>query len=253
LPGASTTRSLSRHPPVAIEHLFHPVLEEHLAASGDEFVTQPGHRARQQVRTDVRLALDEDVVRRSAAGERLDDLAHHGVVDARGQLAVRIGAGPALSEVHVALRIQRAIPHQLRHIFPPRHDFLAALQEDGAYATLQQGQGAEEARGPGADDERHALRLLHALGRLRGRRRLAHVRRQLTGRAPGGQFHLQRIDVARAALLACVQHRADDPHRGQVRPGHPELLGRSLTEQLLRLVQPETDVVHPIRHALLFS
>ena len=110
------------------QHVLHPRLEAHLDAGLDQLLAHALHREGQQVRADVRLALDEDAVRRAVLREGLDHLAHEGVVDARGELAVGVRAGAALAEVHVALGHQRAVAHQLGHVLAALHHVAAALE-----------------------------------------------------------------------------------------------------------------------------
>ena len=113
-------------------------------------LTHSRHGRRQEIRADVWFAIDENPVRRSVAGEGLDDLAHHGMIDPGGQLPVGVRARPALAEVHVALGVQGPVAHQLGDILAAGHDLAPALDEDALHPPLEQPIGTKEPGRPEA-------------------------------------------------------------------------------------------------------
>ncbi len=118
------------------------------------------------------------------------------MADARAELAVGVGAGAALAEVHVALGVERAVAHQLRDVLAARRHLLAAVDQDGAYSALQEPKRREEAGRAGTDDDGTAVRPGH---RRQGRGIVARPTRMPSGsgsepRACGRAGHRPRGD-----------------------------------------------------------
>src|SRR5262249_21475009 len=160
-----------------------------------------------EVRADVRLAVDQDAVRRAVAGEGLDDLPDQRMVDAGAELPVGVGPGAALAEVHVALRVEAPIAHQPGHVLAALDHLAPPLEEDGGDAALEEAERAEEARGSGADDDRTARRRTDPGRRGRGGLGLGDARGKLRGAASLGEGHLDGVDGAGRSLLASVEDR----------------------------------------------
>ena len=85
------------------------------------------------------LGPPENVLRRTAGAEGLQDEELPGGLGAGGELAVRECAGAALPELHVALGIQDGVGLQGGHVPGALLDGLAALDEDGPGAGHGQG------------------------------------------------------------------------------------------------------------------
>ena len=234
---------------LAGEHVLDPGLEADLAATGEQLLAEAGHREREEVRSDVGLAVDQDALRRAVAGKGLDDLPDQRMVDAGAELPVGVGPGAALAEVHVALRVEASVPHQAGDVLPSLHHLAAALEEDGRNAPLEEPERAEEARGPGPHDDWAALRSADPSGRRRGRLGLGHPRRELPRRPALGEGHLDGVDVPGRALLPRVEDRADDADGPEVIRANAERLGGAAAKQRFGLPDPERNVVNPVRQA----
>ncbi len=224
---ASTTRSLDAGVPAERA----PAALELLAHGGDG--------RREDVGADVRLSLGEDARHPAEAGEELDHLADRGVVDAGAQLAVGVGPGAALAEVHVGLRVERPGAHQLGHVAAARGDRLAAVQDHRGHAALEQRPGAEQACGAGADDERRER------GRpdLRRRRRGGGHRGDVPRAADLAlDLDLEVHQPAGVAALASVERAAHDVRLAEFGRGQAQALGRPGDEHGLVLVEPEREV-----------
>ena len=110
---------------VAVEQVLDPRLEAHLAAAGDELLAQPRDRARQQVRADVRLALDQDAVRRAVAARRSrSPCAPCGWLMRVESLPSVYAPAPPSPKFMLLSGSSDAVAHQLGHVFaaraPPR-------------------------------------------------------------------------------------------------------------------------------------
>jgi hypothetical protein len=79
------------------------------------------------------------------------------ILDLAVELAVGKGAGAALAELHVRLRVELALAPQAPGVLGAFAHRLAALQDQRPKAHLRQQQAGEEAAGPGADH--HGTRL----------------------------------------------------------------------------------------------
>ena len=173
---------------------------------------QGGQHPGQPVRTDVGPGFDGDLVRGAEADQIPQHPIHRLAILAAGvQLAVGIGARPALAKAVVGFRVQLA-PGQLGQIVAARLHRLASFQDRGGDAGLGQAEGGERPGRPRADDGHPGQR---APGRPAQRRLL---RRGL------GHPQRQAQVVAQRPALAGVQRPADHRHRAQT--GRPTVPGR---------------------------
>ncbi len=153
---AQAARPVGGHGDVEIHHL---ALEAVLAAQLLDGLAHPLHHGHQAEGADVGVGLGQDLGR--SAG--LDELGQHlaaqvaGVLDLAVELAVREGAGPALAELHVGLRVQHALAPQAPGVLGALAHHLATLQDDRAQAHLGQDQAGEQAARPGPDHQRAVL------------------------------------------------------------------------------------------------
>ena len=129
-------------------------LEAHLAAVLTDAVAHILDDARQTVGADMGMGGGEDVGAGAMLAEDGEDAAHVAALGGAGvELAVGVGAGTALAEGVVALRVDEALARDEGDILLALMDILAPLEDDGAQASLYQAQGSEEAGGTGSDDD----------------------------------------------------------------------------------------------------
>ena len=96
------------------------------------------------VRAYMGLGVGQDLLRRAAGGQRLQDEAVAGVLGAGVQLAVGKGPGAAFPELDVAAGVQLPGGPEPLHIGPALLHGPAPLQQDGPQAGPGQHQGGEQ-------------------------------------------------------------------------------------------------------------
>ena len=130
--------------------------EAHFAAERENAGAHLLDHADQAEGADVRLVDVEDLGRRAGLDEFLQHLAPVmlRVLDLTVQLAVGKGAGAALAELHVRVRVEFALAPQAPGVLGAFADDLAALEDDRAKPHLRQQQAGEQAARAGADDQR---------------------------------------------------------------------------------------------------
>ena len=115
---------------------------------------------------DVRLADVEDLLRRAGLDELVEHLAREvaRVADLAVELAVGEGAGAALAELHVGLRVEHAAAPQAPGVLRALAHRLAALEHDRREAHLREDQCREQPARAEADDDRTQARRVVAGG-----------------------------------------------------------------------------------------
>ncbi len=88
----------------------------------------------------------------------MHDAADQRALDARDELAIAERARPALAVADVAVAVKRAVAPEAADLAHAGLRALAALEQNRFDAVLQKGPGGEQARRPGADDERRLAR-----------------------------------------------------------------------------------------------
>ena len=181
----------------------------------------------EKVRAHVGLGVDENVLRRAAGHQRLQNEAVAEVLGAGVQLAVGEGAGAALAELDIGGQVQLSCGPEPLHVRLPLFHRAAPLQQDGPLAGPGQHQSGEESGGPGP---RHH-------GRDRRRRQGSGGRVDRLGDGPAdlpapdpaehrrlilyGDLH--RID--QADLLPGVHAAPQDPEGEEILLPHPQQAG----------------------------
>ena len=130
--------------------------EADLAAEPLDLVAHVLDHADQPERADVRLGDVADLLGRAGADELVDHLARQvaRVADLAPELAVGEGAGAALAELHVRLRIEDAAPPQAPGVLGALAHGLAALEDDRPEAHLREEERGEDAARAEADHDR---------------------------------------------------------------------------------------------------
>ena len=138
----------------------HACAEVNLAAELEDAPAHGAHHARQPVRADVGLGVDEDVTRRAEAHERAQHMRDARVLRARVQLAVGERARAAFAELHVRFGLEGALPGLPvgGHVARAGIDVLPALEHDGPCAVLCQRERGKEPGGAHAHHDRARLR-----------------------------------------------------------------------------------------------
>jgi hypothetical protein len=224
-PGARTTaRASSTSPPAIRGAADHEILNAGakavFAAELFDGGAQALHHGDEPKGADMRLAGDQDLLRRAAADELLQHAAAEmgGVAHAGPELAVGEGAGPALAELHVAFRRQHAAAPQGERVLRALAHHLAAFEDDGPEAHLRERERREQPARPRADHHRPVGQLLRRAGDMA----VGHVRRghhvRVTGEAGQGRRfvghgHVQRVDQVDGAAPACIVGAAEHVQR----------------------------------------
>ena len=253
LPGASTTRSESRRVPSAsrtpatasVGRRARPRPASRSGTSQPPAISSSRSRATangSRSRADVRLAVDEDAVRRAVAREGLDHLAHQRVVDARARACRRCTRRRRPRRSSCCSRGRGPVAHQLRDVLPALHHLAAALEED-AMARRARAGPARRTGPPGP--------VPTMMGRRSGVRTCAGgggagsvsvtSGGSRVGARPSAKVTSTVWMVRGRALLAGVEDRTHGAHRRQVVRADPERLGRATAEQRLRLVRARAE------------
>ena len=130
------------------------VLKPHLAAERDHIFADRAHHFHEHIRSDVRLGVVNDVLRRAVRGELLQHPADALVMRVRVELAVGEGPGAALTELYVALGVEGAARAEGLHGLLTCVHVLSALEYDRASARFREQERGEHARRPEADHDR---------------------------------------------------------------------------------------------------
>ncbi len=111
----------------------------------------------------MRLRLFDDIRRSTVRGKDFQHVVAQRITDARGQLAVRVGAGAALTELDIAVGIKRtALPERI-HNLVALVQISAALEHEWTIAVLCQHIGGEQSRRTETDHHRTVLEPLFAV------------------------------------------------------------------------------------------
>ena len=199
------------YPRPAERAVFHdeavkPRLKAHFPAEGEDLLPDPFHHVHQHVGADVGLCVKGHALRRAVGGELLQHPEHAPVVGAGVELPVREGAGPALAELDVGLRVQRPAPAKGFDGKGPLLHRLAALKDDGLCPGPGQQQRREHARRAEAHDHRPLCGsdLRDLIDRRRvGRGVLPGIFQRPLFPAP--ERHGGGAGVVNVVFLACVQ------------------------------------------------
>ena len=131
-----------------------PRAEAHLAAVVEDLLAEILHDPHQNVGADVRLCVKQDLRAGACLAELLQHPADALVFRAGVELSVRKRTGAALSELDVALRVERAARPERLHLFLPPLRVQAAFEHDGTKPRHRQHQRGKHACGPEAHDHR---------------------------------------------------------------------------------------------------
>ena len=150
-------------------HRFRPnagtaaVPEAHFTAVFDDLAAHFTNYSLEDIRADVRLRLFDDIRRSTVLGKDFQHIVAQRITDARGQLAVRVGAGAALTELDIAVGIERtALPERV-HDLVALVQISAALEHERTVAVLCQHIGGEQSRRAETDHHRTMLEPLFAV------------------------------------------------------------------------------------------
>ena len=134
-------------------------LEMDFATVGDDGLADGFYDVWQEVRSDVRVGIGEDLIRRTVGDEDAVDFRDGAALRGAGvELPVGKSARAALAEAVVRFLDDAAFAKDGREIETPCGGVLAALQNYGLLAQLQAPQCREQTRRPRADDD-HAFRI----------------------------------------------------------------------------------------------
>ena len=137
--------------------------EAHFTAVFDDLAAHFTNYILEDIRADVRLRLFDDIRRSTVRGKDFQHVVAQRITDARGQLAVRVGAGAALTELDIAVGIERtALPERI-HNFVALVQISAALEHERTIAVLCQHIGGEQSRRTETDHHRTVLEPLFAV------------------------------------------------------------------------------------------
>ena len=148
---AMTGDDSAGNPALPKNQLFHPGFKEDLAAEGKDFPAEGGDHGLQSVCAHMGLGVREDFRRGAVGHEGFQHLAEIRGFDTAGELTVREGAGAALAELHVRLRIQNALPFHGGNVLRAAFHGPAAFHQDRSGAGLCQGEGRKKAGRAGSD------------------------------------------------------------------------------------------------------
>ncbi len=197
------------------------------------------------IRAHMGLGVNEDVPRRAAGSQALQDEAVAEVLGAGRQLPVGEGPGPALAELDVGLRVQGPGGPEPLHVRPAGLHRAAPLQEDGPLARLRQRQGGEEPRGARARHHRRNLRRRQGLRQAVGRSRLPAADFPAPAAAEDGGlvFHQDRQGIRQGRVLPGVHAAAQDPEVPKVRRAEAQQLRGPGAEVLLPAAGGKADAL----------
>ena len=130
-----------------------PGLKTDFPAEGDDFLSDILHHADQHVGADVGLCVVDDGLRRAVGGELLQHPEHPPVVGAGVELAVGEGAGAALAELDVGLRVQCPAFAESFNCGGALFGLLPAFEHDRLRPGFCQQQSRKHARRAEADDD----------------------------------------------------------------------------------------------------
>ena len=145
-----------------------PGAEAHLAPQGDDLLPDAAHHVHQHIGAYMGLGVIGDAFRGTVLVKLLQHPAHALVMGAGVQLAVGKGAGAALAELHVILRVQRAALTEGLHRSSPLLHSLPPFQHDGPCSGPGQHQGREHTRRSKAHHHRPLIGLNLGNGINRG-------------------------------------------------------------------------------------
>ena len=163
---ASTARSQAMSCPSALDGAERTVFDRnagqrrakaHFTAVFDDLAAHFTNYILEDIRADVRLRLFDDIRRSTVRGKDFQHVVAQRITDARGQLAVRVGAGAALTELDIAVGIERtAFPERI-HNLVALVQISAALEHERTVAVLCQHIGGEQSRRTETDHHRTVL------------------------------------------------------------------------------------------------
>ena len=198
---------------VPVQHLRQARAETHFAAQFENPHAHGLDHAAELVRADVRLCVDQDVMRRAEAHEGAQDVLAARILRAGVELSVGKRACAALAELHVGSggkRLRAARPVSA-NVAGARIDVLTAFEHDGARARFGQRQRGKQTGGAETDDDRANG---GRVGKRRcGGRRIGDGQTADRGREPRGnplfilrifERHIERDDEADVAFFARI-------------------------------------------------
>ena len=225
-------------------------LEANLPAARDDLGAHALDHADQPEGTDVRMRDVEDFLGCPGFDEFGQHLASEmaRILDLAVEFAVRKGAGAALAELHVRLRVQLVIAPQFPGVFRAFAHGLAALQHQRLEAHLRQDQRGEDAGRPEADDHR-ALR--QVLRRLR-HEVVARVGTWLDARIVGKaceyrhlviDVQIDRVDEQQRILLARIVAALENGEFANGPFGDAQACGDGAVQCFRRMLQRQAKFV----------
>ena len=214
--------------------------EADLAAQRDDARAQVLHHAYQLEGADVRMRLHQDFGRRACGNKFFHDLAPQmaRVFDLAPQLAVREGSRSALTELHIAVRMQIALAPQIPGVLRALAHRRTALQYQGPEPHLCEQQRGKHAAGAETHDHRAHRQcggcLRHPL--IRHVRRGADVRVRLQTRQ-NRRFYVclkRHVDNENCQYICFARIKAafENPQFGDVVWCHAQSLRRQRTQGL---------------------
>ena len=237
--GSAGTRHLQGgHMPLLNLQPRQPVAEADIAAQVLQLPPEGDQGPVEVVGTHVGLGVHQDALRRAVGHQGLQDEAVAGVPGAGVQLPVGEGPGAALAELDVGLRVQGPCGPEPLHVRLAALHVPPPLQQNGPGAAPGQGQGAEEASGPGPHHHRRDGR-----GLQRHRQAVGPFLRpgDLLAPAPpedlGLVLHADVEGIYQMDPLPGVHRPAEDTHLPDVPGGDPEQCRGPLGQQALVLLQ----------------
>ena len=133
--------------PIFRPQVLQPGLKADVRPQGGQLPAEVLEDDMEIVRAHMGLGVNEDVRRRAAGGQALQDEAVPGVLGAGVQLPVGEGPGPAFAKLDVGLQVQSPGGPEALHVRLAGLHGPAPLQEDGPLSGQGQRQGGEEPRG----------------------------------------------------------------------------------------------------------
>ena len=138
------------HAAVACEQVGHARLEMHLAPAAQDGQAHVLDDAGQAVGAEVRVRVSEDALPGPVLHEDAQDaVGVPALLAAREELAVAVGARPALAKGVVALGVHLLVDAYARHVPLPFPHVLAPLDDHRVQPQLDEPQGRKEPAGPG--------------------------------------------------------------------------------------------------------
>ncbi len=117
--------------------VFNLRLKPHLATQRDDFLSDIFHDITQQIRSNMRMRLVENFLRRTSIDELRQHLATTQIFDTTGQLPIRKRPSATLAKLHVRLRIQLSFGPKCVYGFNTVIDGFAAFQNEWLVAHLR--------------------------------------------------------------------------------------------------------------------